>query len=473
VTTRDPLKKEHSMTSLSRHHVPSSSALLMRILERPELVSAVRELPAPVLGQLIDRIGLEDAGELVALASTAQLERMFDDDLWKADHAGHDETFRPERFMLWLNVMREAGEDFLAKRLSELPQDLLTLAIHRLVLVIDMDVLSELLTEPSEEAQQIDRALEDAAFEEWEEFRLLARDIHVWDEVWSALLLLDRDHHDRLRAILEQCCAMTTEYISGQGGLFQVLTSDEMLESDVAADRDDRRTAEGFISPADARSFLELARRGASLEQRDPITRAYFRGLASPAVEKPSVAQSESASMDVPGAKLATSGADLNQLVELLEAAEVVTSAASQPFAALTAGASKGKGRSSGRAKDKAGAKGRVAAKPKRTAPLFEAAMSDLRDCDAQVFSERVEELGYLVNVVIAGSEHEGRRPRPMEAVETVMKTCEAGLRSHFKSKSVKREQALSILQQTPADRLFREGVSAQPHSAPRSQRSS
>jgi hypothetical protein len=77
----------------------------LRILERPELVSAVRELPAPVLGKLIDRIGLEDAGELVAMASTAQLERMFDDDLWKAARPGEDETFRPERFALWLNVM--------------------------------------------------------------------------------------------------------------------------------------------------------------------------------------------------------------------------------------------------------------------------------------------------------------------------------------------------------------------------------
>ena len=55
---------------------------------------------------------------------------------------------------------------------------------------------------------------------------------------------------------------MSTEYISGQGGLYQVLTADEMLDSDVAAARDDRRVAEGFISPADARAFLELARRG-------------------------------------------------------------------------------------------------------------------------------------------------------------------------------------------------------------------
>src|SRR5881275_1586536 len=101
------------MTSLTRRDVPPSTKLLMRILERPGLAAAVRELPGAVLGKLIDRIGLEDAGDLVALASTAQLERVFDDDLWRPDRVGGDETFRPERFALWLRVMLEAGEDVL------------------------------------------------------------------------------------------------------------------------------------------------------------------------------------------------------------------------------------------------------------------------------------------------------------------------------------------------------------------------
>ena len=267
------------MTSIARTNVPTATRLLMRILERPGLVAAVRELPGAVLGKLIDRIGLEDAGELVALASTAQLERVFDDDLWRAERAGGDETFRPERFVLWLRVIAEAGEDHLVERLCELPQDLIALAVHRLVLVLDMDVVAEQLGWAGKEAEPIADALDDSTFEEWEEFRVIARDRDAWEDVWGALVSLDRDHHDRLRAILEQCCAMSTEYISGQGGLFQVLTADEMLESDVAAERDDRRVAEGFISPADARAFLELARRGGG-EGRDPITRAYFRGLA-------------------------------------------------------------------------------------------------------------------------------------------------------------------------------------------------
>src|SRR5215831_6836134 len=129
-------RKEHPMKSLIRHDALPSTQLLTRILERPGLVAAVRELPGAVLGKLIDRIGLEDAGELVALASTAQLERVFDDDLWRADRAGGDETFRPERFVLWLRVMAEAGEAQLVQRLGELPQDLLALAVHRLVLVL-------------------------------------------------------------------------------------------------------------------------------------------------------------------------------------------------------------------------------------------------------------------------------------------------------------------------------------------------
>src|SRR6476620_1760230 len=148
------------MNAITRQQVPASTQLLMRILERPGLVAAVRELPGAVLAKVIDRIGLEDAGELVALATTAQLERIFDDDLWRADRAGGDETFRPERFALWLRVMSEAGEEAVVKRLCELPQDLVALAVHRLVLVIDMDVLTERLSEAGEEGEEIDRALE-------------------------------------------------------------------------------------------------------------------------------------------------------------------------------------------------------------------------------------------------------------------------------------------------------------------------
>jgi hypothetical protein len=418
------------MNAITRPQVPASTQLLMRILERPGLVAAVRELPGAVLGKLIDRIGLEDAGELVALASTEQLERVFDDDLWRAARAGGDETFRPERFALWLRVMFEAGEDALVRRLCELPQELVALAVHRLVLVVDIDVLEEQLRPGDEEAQALESALDNSAFEEWEEFRVIAREPDAWDDVWSALMALDRDHHDRLRAILEQCCEMTLEYISGQGGLFQVLTADEMLESDVAAARDDRRVAEGFISPADARAFLELARRGGP-DERDAITRAYFRGLQQ---GQPAPA----ASAPPPN----RDAADARDLAALLQEAEVIAPP-SQPIAALPA------------------MSGGTSATSDRThlvAPLFEQAMKDLRDRDPSSFDARVREVGYLVNVWIAGAAHDGRRPRPTEAMEVVLKTCEAGMRAQLGGPRVTPEAACAALAATPADLLFRRG---------------
>jgi hypothetical protein len=444
---RAAVEDRPSMKSLTRFQTTPSTQLLTRILERPGLIEAVRELPGAVLGKLIDRIGLEDAGELVALASTAQLERIFDDDLWQAKGAGEDETFQPERFALWLRVMNEAGEAALVRRLCELPQELVALAVHRLVLVLDIDVLAEQLSPADEEAEQLDRALEWAVSEEWEEFRLLARDPDVWDDVWGALVALDRDHHDRLRAILEACCAMSTEYISGQGGLFQVLTATEMLESEVAATREDRRTAEGFISPADARAFLELARRGEGGDEPDPITRAYFRGLEAPRVDRPRERSAGGATRDR-GGELAAP-AEVTQLVALLREAEVIAQAPAQRFAAL----------------EPAGAEvGESDSQPRETrlgAPLFEQAMGDLRERDPEEFAARVREVGYLVNVWIAGGAHEERRPRPAEALEMVLGTCEAGLRAKLGAEPATPQRALDLLSRTPAVRLFRRGFTS------------
>ena len=67
-----------------RTQTPSPRALLARILESSELLAEVRALPPLVLARVIDAVGLEDAGELVACATTEQLVRVFDEDLWRA-----------------------------------------------------------------------------------------------------------------------------------------------------------------------------------------------------------------------------------------------------------------------------------------------------------------------------------------------------------------------------------------------------
>ena len=88
-------------------------------------------------------------------------------------------------------------------------------------------------------------------------------------------------------------------------------------------------------------------------------------------------------------------------------------------------------------------------------APLFEQAMSELRDSDPTLFSARVRELGYLMNVWIAGGAHEGRRPRPVEALEVVLKTCEAGMRAQLGAGRVTAEQALGCWWRRRPTRCF------------------
>ena len=188
---------------------PSTHQILSRIIAAPDVALQVRGLPPAVVGGLIRRIGLEDAGELVAFATTQQLAAIFDEDLWRSDRAGQDETFDADRFVLWLEVLLEAGEQVVARRLAELPVDLVTLALHRQLLVVDMDALIPDMQEGGDEVDQIEKALSDCPFEELDAYRLIARHPDGWDVLWTAILALDRDHHDHLMRILDRCAALS------------------------------------------------------------------------------------------------------------------------------------------------------------------------------------------------------------------------------------------------------------------------
>ena len=54
----------------------TSRTLLARLLDEPQLVKQVQALAPRALLGLIDHVGLEDPGELVALATVEQLERI-------------------------------------------------------------------------------------------------------------------------------------------------------------------------------------------------------------------------------------------------------------------------------------------------------------------------------------------------------------------------------------------------------------
>ena len=262
-------------------------AVLARILDTPDLVRVVQKLEPTALARVIDAIGLEDAGEIAALMTTRQLEAVFDHDLWHAEQPGGDETFDADRFALWLSVMREAGDEFAARKLLELDEDLVTVALCQQLLVLDADQLTLEMSEcRSQDDAWLEKALESSLYYELDRFFLVARNAEGFETLVQLLATLDRDHHDFVERLLERCCRLSREAIDDGGGLYEILTSQEELESDIAAARGDRREARGYVSAGDARAFLALARMTNMDElladdDRDAITKAYFRALAT------------------------------------------------------------------------------------------------------------------------------------------------------------------------------------------------
>jgi hypothetical protein len=394
---------------------PSSSQLLSRILEVPDLAEAVQRLPAQALAKVIDTVGLEDAGEIVALASPAQLAELFDEDLWRSERPGGDERFDGERFLVWLEVMMEAGDALVAERLAGLSEDLVALALHQHLLVLDIDELSaEMRDVDEDEATAIEKALANCLSEEIDQFQLLARRHDGWDTVLAAVLALDRDHHALLGRILERLCAMTAEHVDREGGLHSALTTEEMLEGDVAAVRDDRRAALGHVAPSDARAFLKLGRVDVDQmpTQHDPVTSAYFRALAKNAKASPH----ESPPAAYPGKNPQA----LDQV--LLEAG--VASPAATPL--------------------------RLGSGPLAESLLVRT-MRTLAETDAALFAARSEEIAYVANVLVAGASLDGRRYRPAEAVGKALEVCNRGLGLASKTRD-----ATTVLREHPAEVLFR-----------------
>jgi len=444
------------VTKLARSQ-PGSQAgtrLLSRILERPELIAVVDKLSAPVLGQLIAHVGLEDAGELVAVATTQQLARVWDRDLWSRPEQGGAERFDPERFALWLEVMLEAGEAQTVARLRELPFDLLTLAVHGLVRVVERAWLEAMAAEGEDDDD------EGGPHAPWHELLLIARDEHAWDAVLTALLALDEEDHALLRRVLERCRDMDTqlaELALEPDEIYTALTREATLESDLAAERDAQQSASGYLSSADAQSFLRLARTpvagSASQLNRDPIASAYFRELEPLATAEPSAPVPDGDGQEPgevgeagdPGEAggQALSVAERSALESLLGVLVESGVLGDQPqaIAALPANTEAASG----------------APAPEFDDTLLQAALRLLERDHPALWSERMGELGFLANAVLAGGKDGGRPFDPRVALEASTALCSLGLELELRgAQRSSVAAAAEALKRVPADHLFR-----------------
>lgn len=100
------------------------------ILDAPDPEALVTRLPVQDFYLLVRELGTEDAGELLAMASTRQLTALIDFDGWPTDQLD------PEAALRWLALLLETGEEQVLRTMKELDFGLLVLLIGKQITVL-------------------------------------------------------------------------------------------------------------------------------------------------------------------------------------------------------------------------------------------------------------------------------------------------------------------------------------------------
>lgn len=381
--------------------------LLARILETPDLARVVQRLEPGVLHRLVRKCGLEDSGQIIALASTQQLMHIFDHDLWRSETAGEEERFDADRFGLWLEVLAEAGPDVAARKIAEMDFDFVTAALSRHMLVLDMRSVAfeqgEVDLGAADDDPMAEAAADNGLSCDVGGFRVVALRGESWDALIAVLNSLDVGHHAFFGRLMGRCCAISTEYIEDNGGLYEVLTTHEQVLSDVAVGREERREQEGYITPPLAVAFLNLARQQVGWDGAPPpwdhLTVGYFRKVGQRQEEQSP--REPPPRSDQPPAE--STERQVHRFLETLRDAGVLPRSRGPLLARGSSG-------------------------PADRLSGIRSLLLHAQERGSAAYARREEELGYLANVLIAGCSFQSRRFRTVEAADAVLAVCNLGL---------------------------------------------
>lgn len=395
-------------TRLAARHIPDQRGLLDRILDTPHLAQVVPRLQPDVLHRVIQHCGLEDCGELVALATADQLARVFDLDLWRSDRPGLDEQLDADRFGVWLEVLMDAGASAAAQKLVELDADLIVAALARHVEVFDGAAVSAFTTTDGDEMTPIQR-LRDEPGCEVGGYLVVPKRTDAWDAIVTLLLCLDEQHPACFHSLMSGCRALSSS-TPEIDGLHELMTDSEQDMFDLALARERRRDQQGYVTPAQAGAFLEMSRQvqlpPGTPPAANPIAAAYFRAIESDAPAGPDPIHDASRLPAWPGAASASSDytESVAAVVDLLREAGVL---APPPRALL------------GGSPDDAPRLSRI-----------QAHMQFAHDRDQGAYAVRMGEFAYLANALVAGCSFQGRPLTPREASDAAAAVCNLGLQN-------------------------------------------
>jgi hypothetical protein len=234
-------------------------------------------------------------------------------------------------------------------------------------------------------------------------YRLEARRDDAWDAIVEVLLALDAGHRDRFDQIIRGCRTLSNS-TPEESGMHDLLDDPEQVIFDLAVDRERRRERAGYATPTQARAFLDAARllrlETGTVPPVHPVAAAYFRALGEAEDETtPHPPEGEAASAPAEETRAAEQG--VAAVIEVLRESGVLGA----DVRALPAGA---------------------AEEPARLSRI-RAALQRVAD-DEHLALARQSELGYLANVMMAGSSLQARSFMPQEASDAALAVCNLGL---------------------------------------------
>jgi hypothetical protein len=408
---------------------------LARLLDTPRLARVVPHLAPETLHRLIRHRGLEACGELVASATPAQLTSLLDLDLWRQASPGRDDRFDADRFGEWLEVLVETGEVVAARTVAVLDTALVILGLSRYVRVFDPGTFEP--TESSDdEARDRDELMNSETSADVPEcevggYLVRARRPDAWDAIVTLLVTLEDEDASCFHALMQGCRRLSNSRPEVDG-LDDLPPAPAQHAYDVAAERERRRSRDGYASPADARAFLQMARQrqpaprpsmgsaGATsastaplppLAGGNPIAAAYFRaidGQAGTSPDGPFAGAHGSAPHEEAAGALADGAegirAPVEGIIDLLTEAGMMPD---RPRALIGAADEELEG---------------------ATFPILKRLMRSVLQRDERAYLARSRELAFLANTLLAGCSIQSRPFTPEEASQAAAGICNLGL---------------------------------------------
>jgi len=415
----------------ARRNATGGRHLLDRILNTAHLEQVVPRLQPDLLHRVIQSCGLEDCCELVALATSEQLARIFDLDLWRAGRPGTDEQFDPDRFGLWIEVLVESGAELAAQKIAGMDVDLVVAGLAQHMLVYDRAAVTPYETLDGE-LIEVSRADNDGLSFDMGGYLVVTRPTgraDSWDSIIKVLLALGEGHCDYFRQVMDGCRELSN---SGRelDGLDELLAEGDQAMLDVAVGREGRREKQGYVTPAQARAFLQMARELRPDSEAMPsgapppgppestLARAYFQAL-NERIDESTEEKLEERLEESPGANAHSESGPLALGSEAAPAAEDIAESVAAVFEVLhEAGILEQAPRALLGAPE--GQAARLG--------LIQSYMQIAAEHDQAAYSSRNEELAYLANTLIAGCSIQARPFTAREASDAAVAVCNLGL---------------------------------------------